>query len=252
MVLYFTGTGNSKYVAEKVAKGTSEKLVCLNDLIKNGKAFTIDEDVILVAPIYAWRMPRFIGEWLQTAKVNNGTKIWFVFTCGGEIANASKYAKELCEQIGLLYMGAYEVVMPDNYIIMFTINSPNEAKNKIDKANVAINSIIEYVNSGKRFSDNKNSLYYKLLSGPVNNMFYKFYVKADGFYTESSCVGCGKCVEKCPFNNIILQGGRPIWGSTCTSCMACISYCPTGSIEYGKKTKGKDRYIIENLNLDKE
>ena len=36
MVLYFSGTGNSRFVARAIAKETGDELICLNDRIKRG------------------------------------------------------------------------------------------------------------------------------------------------------------------------------------------------------------------------
>ena len=36
MVVYFSGTGNSKYVAERIAGSLQEKLLCMNERIKSG------------------------------------------------------------------------------------------------------------------------------------------------------------------------------------------------------------------------
>ena len=73
------------------------------------------------------------------------------------------------------------------------------------------------------------------MSGPVNPVFYRFFVKADAFRATGACIGCGKCVELCPLNNIHLENGKPVWGKNCTHCMACICYCPKEAIEYGKR-----------------
>ena len=34
MVVYFSGTGNSKYIAERIAGSLQEKLLCMNERIK--------------------------------------------------------------------------------------------------------------------------------------------------------------------------------------------------------------------------
>ena len=60
-------------------------------------------------------------------------------------------------------------------------------------------------------------------------------------------IGCSKCVELCPLNNIHLENGKPVWGKNCTHCMACICYCPKEAIEYGKKSRNKPRYHFEAL-----
>ena len=60
------------------------------------------------------------------------------------------------------------------------------------------------------------------MSGPVNPIFYHFFVKSDAFRTDATCVGCGQCVKNCPLNNITLKDRKPVWGKQCTHCMACI------------------------------
>ena len=60
-----------------------------------------------------------------------------------------------------------------------------------------------------------------------------------------SCTSCGLCAARCPLNNIVLEGGRPVWKGECTHCMACIGGCPTEAIEYGEKSKGRRRYYLE-------
>ena len=87
------------------------------------------------------------------------------------------------------------------------------------------------------------------MSGPVNPVFYTFFVKANAFQASNACIGCGQCTQKCPTNNIQLKSGKPVWDKNCTHCMACICYCPVEAIEYGKKSVGKPRYHFEKLQL---
>ena len=87
------------------------------------------------------------------------------------------------------------------------------------------------------------------MSGPVNPVFYRFFVKANAFLVDKRCTGCGQCAKKCPLNNIKLINGKPVWNKNCTHCMACICYCPVKAIEYGKKSKNKPRYYFEQLKI---
>lgn len=87
------------------------------------------------------------------------------------------------------------------------------------------------------------------MSGAVNPIFYKEIVKADAFTVSDACIGCGKCAQRCPLNNIRLNKDKPVWGSNCTHCMACICYCPKEAIEYGKRSVGKPRYHFEALGV---
>ena len=59
MVLYFTGTGNSRYLARRIAEGLEMPLYDLNACIKAGDTAPVQtgRDVVLVTPTYAWRIP---------------------------------------------------------------------------------------------------------------------------------------------------------------------------------------------------
>lgn len=78
-------------------------------------------------------------------------------------------------------------------------------------------------------------------------MFFKFIVKDKKFYYTDKYIECGKCEKECVLNNISYIDGKPKWNGNCTHCMACLSKCPTGAIEYGKKTVGKERYLLKNI-----
>ena len=66
MVLYFSGTGNSRYLARRIAEGLEMPLYDLNACIKAGDTAPVQtgRDVVLVTPTYAWRIPRVVSEWL--------------------------------------------------------------------------------------------------------------------------------------------------------------------------------------------
>ena len=62
MILYFSGTGNSRYAAELIQQVTADEMVCLNELIKTGqkREFANGRPLVIVAPTYAWRLPRLV------------------------------------------------------------------------------------------------------------------------------------------------------------------------------------------------
>ena len=244
MVVYFTGTGNSRFAAEYLANQLGDELIDAGQRIKTGEQDTLhsDRSWVFVSPTYAWRMANVLSEYIHSVQLSGSEDAYFVLTCGGEIGNAGQYAAQLCEEIGLNYKGVLEVVMPENYIAMF--NAPNEEESRaiVSKAKPVLEYGAELMLQGKNLPAPKVGLLDKLKSGPINEGFYKFYVKADDFFATDACTGCGTCVKACPLNNIQLVNGKPVWGKDCTHCMACICGCPSESIEYGKRSRGKPRY----------
>ena len=144
-------------------------------------------------------------------------------------------------------MGTAQIVMPENYIAMFNAPQAEEARQIVAKAEPDIDRAISAIAAGQAFPVPRNNLYDRFMSGPVNPIFYSFFVKAKAFAASNACTGCGQCVRLCPTNNITIQNGRPVWGGDCTHCMACICHCPAEAIEYGKKSTGKPRYHFEAL-----
>ena len=252
MIFCFSGTGNSRYIARRIAEALQDKTVDLNTKIKvkDHSPIQTGQDVIVVAPTYAWRIPRIVSDWLSQTEFVGAERIWFMMDCGSEIGNAAKYNRKLTEQKHLCYMGTAQIVMPENYIAMFRAPQAEEARSIVERAEPTLEEAIVRIQAGQAFSAPRSNLYDRFMSGPVNPIFYQFFVKADAFQANDACVGCGQCAEKCPMNNITYRDRKPVWGTQCTHCMACICYCPTEAIEYGKKSTGKPRYYFESLKIE--
>ena len=87
MVLYYSGTGNSKFIAKCIASALETDCLNLNERIKTGDTSSVqtEENVILVTPTYAWRIPHIVSGWLGKAELVGAKRIWFVMDCGSEV-----------------------------------------------------------------------------------------------------------------------------------------------------------------------
>ena len=160
MVLYFTGTGNSRYVAQRMAEALGDELLSMNDRIKAGNTspITSGERLVIVTPTYAWRIPRIVRDWLAETDFPCGAQAWFVMTCGSEIGNAAKYNRVLCTEKQLTYMGTAQIVMPENYIAMFNAPQTEEARQIVAKAEPDIDRVISAIRAGQEFAPPRNNL----------------------------------------------------------------------------------------------
>jgi len=243
MVLYFSGTGNSKFVAHKIAARIGEKAHDLFPYMKNceKKTFSSITPFIFVCPTHAWQIPRVLRDYIKFCKFEGSKFVYFVMTCGDSIGDAQEYAKGLCQEKGLELLGVFKIVMPENYTAMFSTPNEKEAVEIIYNSLVNIEATGRYIKQQEKMLGNAN-FKDKLLSGTVNNFFYKYCVKDKDFWTTDQCISCGICEKYCVVNNITMVDGKPKWNGNCTHCMACINHCPKEAIEYGKKSKGKPRY----------
>lgn len=245
MIIYFSGTGNSRYCAQMLAKALNDDLLDTAGYIKHGIAAELisGKPWVFVGPTYAWQMAHIFSDFIRTGTFNGSDEAYFVLTCGGDIGNAGQPLSKLCEEKKFRYMGTLEVVMPENYVAMFPVPSEEKSAEIIAAAGPVLKQAAACIAQRAPFPARKLSVVDKLKTGPVNQGFYKFYVKADDFFVTDKCISCGKCVDSCVLNNIQLMDGKPGWGPSCTHCMACICGCPTEAIEYGKRSQGKRRYL---------
>lgn len=80
----------------------------------------------------------------------------------------------------------------------------------------------------------------------VQPLFIHCYIGTKAFQVEDACISCGLCERNCPVSAIRLVDGRPVWSDACIHCMACLHGCPAKAIQYGKGTRKKGRYRLED------
>lgn len=249
MIFCFSGTGNSRYIANCLSKLLNDNVVDAVKRIKNldNSELNVNGNLILVCPTYAWRIAKVFYDHIKNSKFLNVKGVYFVMSCGGEIGNAGKYNKQLANELGFPYKGTVGIVMPDNYIIMFKSVKDEKAKYLIERAQSKIDSVAKIIEKDEDLPKTKTKLIDVILSSLVNKQFYMFYIKPHGFVVDDDkCTGCGACEISCPLNNIKMVDHRPTFSNNCTHCMRCISYCPANAINYRNKTKGKRPYRIED------
>lgn len=244
MILYFTGTGNSKYAAELLAAGTGDELVSLNALLKRGgeAAFHSEKPFVIVCPIYAWRLPRAIEELLCRAEFTGSRDVYFVATMGSQTGNCNKYCEKLVKQKGLCFKGFCGVAMPSNYIVA-AMPDEGEVRVLLAAAKPALEALAQKISAGEDISKTDATPAAWLLSGAVNALFNRFAVGSEKYIVSDECVSCGKCAEFCPTNNIVMKNKKPTFGSACMSCFGCINRCPHDAIDIKGKSEGRRRYV---------
>ena len=144
MILYFSGTGNSEYVAKRIGKAIGDEVVNLFDRIK-GKDYSAVQSRrpwIVAVPTYAWRIPRVVQNWAERTEWSGSREVYFVLTCGDSIGNAEKYLIKLCEKKNLNCRGCMGIVMPENYIALFATPTPQQAEQIINRAEPVIDRAI--------------------------------------------------------------------------------------------------------------
>ncbi|MDD2426609.1 MAG: EFR1 family ferrodoxin [Eubacteriales bacterium] len=268
MIYYFSGSGNSRYLARLIARESGHELISLNIFFKDNCRFRKgrelldcvkdlplpddkNEALVFVHPTYGWRQPRLITSFLSvSAGQLENRKLYFVATAGSGFGGSEKYLRRLCQDVNAEYMGLATILMPENYTAMFAIPGEEEAKQLIQEGELKAVRAGAAIKEGSRLeADSGLCRWPFILSAVVNPIFYAFFVKSRAFYADDRCDSCRICELICTLNCINMVSDesfalRPQWSDNCTHCMACINHCPTGAIEYGKASQNKRRYYI--------
>ena len=244
MVVYFSGTGNSRYAAKFIAHRLDDELLDAGAVLKSGENIVLHSDRpwVFVSPTHGWRIPRVFEALLREGSFSGSRDAYFVMTCGDEIGAAAEKLRTLCADKGFVYRGVQQLVMPENYVAMFAVPDKGEAAAILEKALSDMAQAAGYIARGEDIPGSAPGFADKVKTRLANPLFYAFFVKSKKFYATDACVSCGKCAALCPTNAVTLISGRPRWGEGCVHCMACICYCPKKAIEYGRASLGKPRY----------
>jgi len=244
MLFYFTGTGNSKFIADGIAAKIGERVLDISDCMRKEQfAFSLEREERLgfVSPVYYFGLPIIVVDFLKKLNLstNQSHYTYVILNCGGATGNAER-------QIPKAYKpdAVFGLVTVDNYVPMYKVVSDAEIKEQLDKAEQAMGGIVERIQNRETgtFNPVKGSM-----AGLLTLLAYSLYKhgrKTRKFHTNENCTGCGLCEKGCPREVITLENNKPVWkAGRCEQCLGCLHRCPTAAINYGKKTAGRGRYV---------
>ena len=119
----------------------------------------------------------------------------------------------------------YNIALCPKYCVICPLNKNKEL---VKKAEQKIRKSVQLLKSGKPTREGIGILY--RLAGFFGQRLY-FGYKTKNYsdklrVDEGKCVGCGKCENICPMNNIKIIDKKVVQNNECTMCYRCINNCP--------------------------
>lgn len=254
MIFYFSGTGNTQWVAQQIAEATGEALLNIaEELRKGAQQYTLKEGERLgfCFPTHGWQPPRIVREFIRRAAFHwpSATPYCFaVTTCGDSMGKVMTILDKELRTNGLKTDARFSIIMPESYVclpFMYTDTKEREQE-KIASAKQQLPHIIDVIKHCQHgVEELEQGATPRIFSYVIGSYFNKKMITDKKFTVDTDvCTRCGKCTKVCPVDNI--AGAPPVWlhNGQCTCCLACYHHCPVHAINYGKTTRKRGQYYF--------
>lgn len=250
MIVFFSGNGNSAYVAARLSAILGEEDVLRLDKKLTGRnvlALTEkDRRIVWVCPVHAWGLPKAVSAFMETVKTEGDAVHHLVVTCGDDTGYIDREWRGIMEKRGFRAGSCRHVIMPNTYVTMpgFDVDPKKLEEKKLREAEARIEEIAAAIASGNTDTELHRGVFAHLKSGLLRSAFLKLGMNPEPFHANDACISCGICIANCPLENIAPDAsGRPVWGKDCTMCLGCYNRCPRHAVQYGKITEKKGQYV---------
>jgi len=259
-ILYFSGTGNTDYVARYLARrlegqGLDAELRSIEQAPPDKCA---DFDALALGfPVFALDSPPFVAEYLDRLIPGEGRAAYVFCTKGAVAGNAVRRNLQRLAGRGYVPLGGASVGMPGSDGLAFVRKGSWMARaalekdfdhlEVIDRLAQRMRTELAALGSGTPAAAFRQPLprgNWGELIDPIWTVVYRAFAgyMRGKLRADDQCVACGLCARICPVGNIELAHGRPCFLDTCVLCMRCIHACPQQAIQIGQATVGKFRW----------
>ena len=145
MVFYFTGTGNSLYVAKNI----EDKPISIPQIINEDSLHFKDERIGIISPVYGHEVPPMVKDFLKKSTFDT-EYFYMILTYGNRHGGASELTNNLCKECGISAAYINIILMVDNWLPGFDMNEQILLDKNEDRNIAGIVEDINNVNSSKK------------------------------------------------------------------------------------------------------
>ncbi|MBN1364487.1 MAG: EFR1 family ferrodoxin [Syntrophaceae bacterium] len=249
-IYFYTGTGNSLWVAQKLSLLLTEAELIPLALTGSGTINADSENVGFIFPVHIWGIPHPVINFLNRLETNHEKYYFAIAVNAGQVAATLIQLKDLLQQKNSKLSLGFSICMPSNYIPWGGAISQRKQQKKFDEALDKISRIASSILAKEEKEPEKGPFWQNILFSTIYCLSFSYVPKMDkSFWADEKCTDCGICEKICPAQNIKIINEKPFWQHHCEQCFACIQWCPEEAIQYGRVTKKKKRYHHPEITL---
>ncbi len=247
-IFYFSGTGNSKNVAQWMSSAASKYDIesSINNIaeIEHNSIPPVPNDslIVFVSPVHGFNYPPVMLNFIARFPKGKNNVVLMDTRAGLLIGNfnlpglsgaAFLFSSLILELKGYSITGIKSVDLPSNWMSLHPGLNDRTIRILHERHKAKVMDFGDKVFSGKKVYIPFYELVLDILVSPVSIGYYFAgrFLFAKTFYASGDCNNCDLCVKNCPVKAIIKVDNRPYWTFKCESCMRCMSNCPKRSIE---------------------
>lgn len=258
-IYYFSGSGNSLYVARELQKRLPEAtLTPIVGLLGHDSVKTDAQSVGFVFPIHGITIPIPMKQFVRKLDLESAEYIFAVATRGGTKHNAFVVIEKALRRSGRSLGSTFTLDMADNNPKFKDWHQAT--KEEIERIESDIRGRLDSLQKVISYKEKRLEEATDGVTIPVGFLVERlcllgmFDVERTGlnnyFYTGARCAGCKTCEKVCPSGKIKMVDKRPTWQNDvkCYFCYACLNYCPKQSVQIKSKwymksyTEQNERY----------
>lgn len=247
MIIYFSATGNCKYVAKRISDEISQDVLSVTDCIKRGRYDFSDNSITVISPTYFWGLPSIVADFLSKSKFT-ADYLCFIATYGTTPGASGRIADRLIKDRKI--DAFYSVRMADTWTPVFDLSTPEKVGKFTKTTESEIDDIIGKIKSryhNRKMKHSVSVFITDLFAQPIYNNSAR---KTEKLSVNEQCIGCGLCSIKCPLKAIEMRNNKPVWvADKCVMCLGCLHRCPKFAINYGKNTQKHGQYTNPNVKV---
>ena len=244
LTLYFSGTGNTEFIAKLFSHNMNAKCLSIEADVNFEAEIKNNDTIAICYPVYFSRVPLIMREFIVKHLTDFKGKKLIVFATQLILSgDGARVLYNLFPENHVEIIYAEHFFMPNN--VCNTPVLPQPSRKNIERckkrAETKMYRICQNIKSGKVVKRGF-TVVGRVLGLPQGLPWQKDTSSAvvakgtlehkakQGIKIHKDCNACGACVPICPMKNLELQGEHVIHNNNCTACYRCINLCPKQAI----------------------